>query len=338
MKIIPKLSTILLMITVLGFTFQVAASPASFTYDANTDFDASLSPLGPGGTNPNGVWIYGETAGLQGLFIPFPDLAEPADVNCQVENMWLDLSDHSGFTPSVAKTIGECIDGNITFEPGMLILHGGPPDRYAHVVFNAPADLVCSVDTTFISRQYNLYADVYILLNSEVIFSDLLIGDPGISTEYEGELDLLTGDWISFVVGLGEPPQYLHPGNIELHAILECVSAVIPVGIDIKPGSDPNSINPKSKGKIPVAILTSDEFQANTVDPSTVRFGPSGAKAVNKAGTEDVDKDGDLDLVLHFNSQETGIQCGDPSAVLTGATNSGQAIQGEDAIRTVGCK
>ena len=41
----------------------------------------------------------------------------------------------------------------------------------------------------------------------------------------------------------------------------------ITVSIDIKPGSSPNRINPKSNGVIPVGILTTDAFDATTVDP-----------------------------------------------------------------------
>jgi hypothetical protein len=110
------------------------------------------------------------------------------------------------------------------------------------------------------------------------------------------------------------------------------------VSIDIKPGSDPNSINPNSKGVIPVAILTTPAFDATTVDPLSVKFGPAGATETHGKGhIEDVDGDGDPDLVLHFNTQQTGIQCGDTSASLTGKTFGGQAITGTDAIQTVGC-
>ena len=42
--------------------------------------------------------------------------------------------------------------------------------------------------------------------------------------------------------------------------------------IDIKPGSDPNPINPGSNGLIPVAILSSEDFDATTVDPATIEL------------------------------------------------------------------
>ncbi len=116
---------------------------------------------------------------------------------------------------------------------------------------------------------------------------------------------------------------------------------VIPVTIDIKPGSFPNSINPRSKGVIPVAILTTPSFDATTVDPASTSFGPNGAAAVHGQRVrhlEDVDGDSDLDLVLHFRTQETGIQCGDASVTLTGNTISGQAIEGSESISTKGCK
>ncbi|MCX5885947.1 MAG: DUF1566 domain-containing protein [Proteobacteria bacterium] len=72
------------------------------------------------------------------------------------------------------------------------------------------------------------------------------------------------------------------------------------VNIDIKPGSFPNSINFKSKGNVPVAILSSPTFDATTVDWDTVEF--AGAPALPIGGSpEDVNSDGLLDLVLHFS-------------------------------------
>jgi probable HAF family extracellular repeat protein len=107
------------------------------------------------------------------------------------------------------------------------------------------------------------------------------------------------------------------------------------VSIDIKPGGHPNSINPKSRGRIPVAILATDTFDPTTVDPNTIAFGPKGARPLHST-REDVDGDGDIDVIFYFSTQATGIQCGDTSVSLTGEARDG-TIEGSDSVITVGC-
>src|SRR5438552_3660567 len=93
------------------------------------------------------------------------------------------------------------------------------------------------------------------------------------------------------------------------------------VSIDIRPNAIRNCINVRADGKIPVAILSSSAFDATTVDPATVRFGSTGTEAAAvRFALRDVDGDGSLDLLLHFNGRDTGIKCGDTSATLTGTT------------------
>src|SRR3989442_1444232 len=111
----------------------------------------------------------------------------------------------------------------------------------------------------------------------------------------------------------------------------------ISVGIDIKPGSSPNAINPEDMGVIPVAILTTGSFDASVIDPSTIKFGPNNADAV-KSSLQDVDGDGDLDMVLHFKTQQTGIACGQTSATLKGQTLAGIPIEGSDSIKVIPCQ
>lgn len=106
------------------------------------------------------------------------------------------------------------------------------------------------------------------------------------------------------------------------------------VPVDIKPGSLPNSINPESKGVIPVAILTYEDFDAATVDPDSVRFGPAEGEP-RRCHIKDVDDDGDLDLMCHVRTQQTGIAHGDIEACLTGQTFGGLPIIGCDSVRTV---
>ncbi|MBC8231525.1 LamG domain-containing protein, partial [bacterium] len=79
-----------------------------------------------------------------------------------------------------------------------------------------------------------------------------------------------------------------------------CASSALSVEIDIKPGSYPNSINLKNKGVIPVAILTTEDFDATSVDGTTVTFGRDGAKPIHGGGhLEDVNDDDKLDWVGH---------------------------------------
>jgi hypothetical protein len=120
---------------------------------------------------------------------------------------------------------------------------------------------------------------------------------------------------------------------------------VIEVAIDIKPGSFPNSINPDGKGVIPVAILTTSiadgdsvDFDACMVDASTVMFlGHCGGASMahKEAALEDVDSDGDIDMVLHFRIQEAHILASDTEACLEGQTMDGAHFVGCDSIRIV---
>jgi len=112
--------------------------------------------------------------------------------------------------------------------------------------------------------------------------------------------------------------------------------------IDIKPCSDPNSINCNNENQvIAVAILTSEDFDATTVDHTTVTFeGASETHVDKKSGEarrheEDVDGDGDTDLVFHFRLGDTDLTCDSTEGTLTGETFDGQAIEGTDAVRMI---
>jgi len=75
------------------------------------------------------------------------------------------------------------------------------------------------------------------------------------------------------------------------------------ITIDIKPGSDPNSINLRSKGVVPVALLSTAEFDATTILESGGDVYFAGAIAI-RLNIEDVDGDGIDDVICHFRTQE----------------------------------
>jgi hypothetical protein len=119
----------------------------------------------------------------------------------------------------------------------------------------------------------------------------------------------------------------------------QCIVVVpdLRVAIDIKPGSDPNSINPSLEGDLPVALLGSDSFDVADVDVTTLAFGPSDASFDHSHGPhlEDLNDDGLTDLMAHFRIEETEIAFGDMMACLSGETLDGMSFEGCDAVRTV---
>jgi hypothetical protein len=115
-----------------------------------------------------------------------------------------------------------------------------------------------------------------------------------------------------------------------------------PVEIDIKPGSSTNPINLSKPVLVPVAIVTTDSFDATTVDPNTVCFGDDDnpderdcTEAHRRGHIADMNGDGRADLVLHYEVNQTGIDEGDTTACLTGGTFGGASVEGCDAITTV---
>lgn len=118
-----------------------------------------------------------------------------------------------------------------------------------------------------------------------------------------------------------------------------CAPPVIEVTIDIKPGSDPNSINPGSKGKIPVAVLSTPDFDASSeVDQDSLTFGRTGDEnslAFCSPSPEDVNFDGYGDLVCHFYTQMTGFQASDTKGILKGQTADGVPLEGWDWVNIV---
>jgi hypothetical protein len=168
------------------------------------------------------------------------------------------------------------------------------------------------------------------------------------------------GQYIVQVIGMGTGNFHLHtlaynaqgsPGSSsslgttqpgEVHSYLINFSsatgastpkAATTVPIDVKPGDTVSAINPTSNGKIPVAILSTANFDATTVDPSSVRFGPA-ASSPTHSQVEDVNGDGKPDLLLQFTMAQTGIYSGESRVCLSGQSATVGLVVGCDSIST----
>jgi VCBS repeat-containing protein len=123
---------------------------------------------------------------------------------------------------------------------------------------------------------------------------------------------------------------------------LSDANEVPPIAIDVLPGNAGNEIRLRTAKTIEVAILSSAQFDARTVDVTSLRFGRTGTEdsiARNrKTGAvqfslRDVNGDGRLDLVASYDVKKSGFQVGDTRAILTGRLANGLAFTAEDTIR-----
>ena len=152
-------------------------------------------------------------------------------------------------------------------------------------------------------------------------------------------------------------PNLANNSAVALSLVVDCV---VPVAINIHPGSTPNSINLHST--VPLAVLTTRvgeynlplAFDATRIDYATVRFGPratiwgglGGGREVHGRGhiedsyeLDERRRDGDRDMVLHFDATASGLAAGMTEACVKGefldATSARQKFFGCDAVRIV---
>lgn len=171
----------------------------------------------------------------------------------------------------------------------------------------------------------------FVQKGSAILASEAFGAGGSASWASEGDLTVEKNEFLYFAVGPGPDSQF-YCDTTGLDVTISAATAAI--DIDIKPNSFPNSINIRSNGNVPVAILSSRTFDAAAIDPNTVMF--AGASPLSIGGaSEDVNGDGLDDKVLHFATQSLSLQQGATEACLTGKTTAGLDFSGCDSVRIV---
>lgn len=176
-----------------------------------------------------------------------------------------------------------------------------------------------TVDINYPLTASEIYRLVATTMNNRFYASvDTLVGNQDITVlSSYGMGCLMPGYWFSFNDITTQPDT------------IQAVQAVI----DIKPGSYPNSINLRSKGLVPVAMLSTENLDAYSVDPNSIQF--AGASPIRWV-IEDVDGDGNNDMLLYFRTAELSGLSGDSTeATLTGNTSDGAPFEGTDSVNIV---
>jgi hypothetical protein len=334
MKILQSMA-LFISLTVISFSAQAAES-----YNLTTEFSTA--------SNPNGVWTYGRytSGGLdKSTFSQFTSqLGFPADLNlipqCNpadggILEGWRDATDPNVIINNGAEHYCGGF-GGITFHAGAVTF--GPHNGPAVVRFTVPSAGDWLVVATFTGVQVGndpgATASIHNGTAGDTTF-DAVLPAPvanGVTSSYNQTLTLPANATIDIVVGSGSK-------TTEVTATITKQS--INVGIDIKPGSDPNSINLCSNGAVPVAILGSETFNVYDIDTTTLMFADAGVKVVGKkdkelCSYENVNGDVFNDLVCHFVTMDiSAIDGASVSATVSGALLGGTAIEGMDSVNIV---
>ena len=251
----------------------------------------------------------------------YVDVGEIADINCAIEDNFLLVLGTANLYP------GAYVDWGIYAFNGCTVnVYGGQiGDGFFITLFNGkPSPVVTVYGTDF--KLDNVPLDP-----SATQFSV----DP-----YDG--GVLTG-----IYGNGDSIYLWFLSDVPIYLTTVTPAPEMTMTIDIKPGNEQNNINLKSNGVVPVAILTTDNFDAVTVDPATAQF--AGATP-ERWKLEDVDDDGDNDMLFHFRTQELNLDQDSTKATLTAQLKSqitarstqqvigGTIVSGTDKVQIISSK
>jgi hypothetical protein len=315
--------------TVDPTTLSIAAEAA----DNSAGFTAATGNISARAvTTTTAAWLPAPwtEAGLAGIDQRTPDLSQVIQ----------EVTDRPGWTSGNAMTLlvsgsgrrtAESYDGNAGAAPLLVIEYATGINTAPGVAIIDPADGTSVVEGA--------------LLSFTGTANDTEDGDLGAALAWESTIDgsLGVGTSINPTLSLG-----VHtitatstdsgglPGSAQITVTITEVPRV--VNIDVLPGDAANVVFPNQSGNLPVAILSSADFNASTVDPDSLRFGLGEATRTGDVEISDVDGQFGNDTTVHFRIQDSGIFCDDTEVSVYGETLEGSPIAGTGSIDATQCE
>lgn len=175
--------------------------------------------------------------------------------------------------------------------------------------------------------------------------------DEGSESRFDSRIDnFVVPTTGRYIVGVSNYPRYFTDGGSVRHEDYSeqgdyslVISGITPqmkqIAIKIRPGKGKiKPINPKSRGNIPVVILGGSDFSPLNIDTRTLTFGSTGEEnslvKCNRRGS-DLNQDGHLDRICHFDNQKAGFKMTDAEATVRGQTRDGVAFEGTGFLKVV---
>lgn len=262
----------------------------------------------------------------------------------------LDMNDRGEFVGSGSWGTG--LGGAFLYREGELTVLGDLSDSgdTTPLAINESSQIVGQSDVGYVERPWGYRRIDHAFLYDNGVMTDLntlIPANSGWELMYATDINN-RGQIVGYGVRDGkfqevcyEEDGYTHCYNFPVYSAF-LLTPISEVTIDIKPGGNPNSINPRNMWRIPVAILSTKDFDApSQVDQKSLTFGSTGDEeslAFCNRFPKDVNGDGLKDVVCHFYTWATGFRCVDTEGILRGNTIDGTPIGGSDSLKIVRCK
>jgi hypothetical protein len=260
-----------------------------------------------------------------------------------------DASDSRGlyfFDPAVLETLSLSVEG-LTVSTNPLLLSGADVGNDIVTELSANSDeLELFSPAPLFSAGWTSTFPVGVQLSATfrdgsgaALDSDALPAEFDPADWDEAEV-VLTAFQVSTPAGDFEEVRII--GRITLPTVLEVV-------LDVHPGSKVNPVNIRSRGALPVGILSTESSDATLIDPSTLLLGDPLLLVDGVAGAspwkwkvQDLNRDGLPDLMLHFWTQDmvtSGVISPETEMLgVMGLTFDGGEAMGVDAIKLIAPK